>query len=281
VGVDQSGPVGDCLGIPGADLAGLAAFKRKDSEMSRRVRDLLVALVFAAHLAGLSAQARSAPTFQPIPGPEATADPASKGPGTGPTERELLQSVQKTRDDVRDLRHDVNELRKLLESKSQSKSANPPAKSSQIYRIMRTESGDGTQKVTTLYVTPVGSETHRPPADDVPTADEILRSIPNGTDNLFAGDVNIRQKNIVITVEKTAETIGNCKFFPLVGNARLKKRHYKCSVRFDRNIREDWPIPFMNVHTTQAVVYIDHDHLIPCDGAASSPNAGSPKTNRD
>jgi hypothetical protein len=253
--------------------------------MSRRWSDLLVVLVFAA-LAGLSAQARSAPTFQPVPESEAVADPAANGPGTESTEHDLLQSVQKTRDDVRDLRRDVNELRKLLESKAQSKSANAPVKSSRIYRIMRTESGEGNQKITTLYVTPAASETHRPSADDVPTADEILRSIPNGTDNLFAGDVNIRQKNIVITVEKTAETIGDCKFFPLVGKARLKKRHYKCSVRFDRNIREDWPIPFMNVHSTQAVVYINHDHLIPCDGGASSPtgsspNPASPKTNRD
>jgi hypothetical protein len=244
--------------------------------MSRRWSDLLVVLFVAAVLAGLSAQARSAPTFQPVPGLEAAADPVANGSGTVSTEHDLLQSVQKTRDDVRDLRRDVNELRKLLEPKAHANPANPPAKSSQIYRVTRTESGEGDQKVTTVYVTPVASENHRPPANDLPTTDEILRSIPKETKTLFGGEVNIKRKNIVITVENTAETIGDCKFFPRVGNARLKKRHYKCMVYFDKTTRSDWPIPFMNVHPTQSVVYIDHDHLIPCDEAASSPEGSSP-----
>jgi hypothetical protein len=244
--------------------------------MSRRVRDRLVVLVFAAVLAGLSAQARSAPTAQSVPGSEAAADPAANGPGTDSTQHDLLQSVQKTQDDVRNLRRDVNELRKLLESKAHANPANPPAKSSQIYRATRTESGEGDQKVTTVYVMPVASETHRPPANDLPTADEILRSIPSETKTLFGGEVNIKRKNIVITVQNTAETIGDCKFFPHVGNARLKKRHYKCMVYFDKTIRSDWPIPFMNVHPTESVVYIDHNHLVPCDEAASSPNGSSP-----
>jgi hypothetical protein len=145
---------------------------------------------------------------------------------------------------------------------------------------MRTESGVRDQKVTTLYLAPVASEKHRPPANDLPTADEILRLLPKETISLMAG-VNIERRNVVIVVEKTGETVDDCRFFPQVGNARLKKRHYKCTVYYDKTTRSKWPVPFMDVHTAQADVSIDRNHLIPCDGAASSPNAASPKTNRD
>ena len=246
--------------------------------MSRRVSDLLVVLVFAACLASLSAQARSAPTAQSVPGSEAAADPAANNPGTESTEHDLLQSVQKTRDDVRNLRRDVQELRKLLESKAHANPTNPPAKASQIYRIMRTESGEGNQKVTTVYLMPVATEAHRLAVDEPPTKDEIMRSLPEEPETWFGGifKVNSEGKKVAIAVEKMADTTGECRYYPLVGNARLKKRHYKCTVFFDKTTRSEGPLGFMNLHPTYSVVYIDHDHLIPCDGAASSPDGSSP-----
>jgi hypothetical protein len=81
--------------------------------MTRRMTDLLVAIVFAAVLVGLSAKARSGPTSQPVRAPRAAADPTANGPNTASTHN-LLLTVQQTRDEVRNLRRDVDELRKLL-----------------------------------------------------------------------------------------------------------------------------------------------------------------------
>jgi len=238
--------------------------------MSRRRADLLVAIVFATILVGLSAQARSGPASQPARAPKVVPEPTANGPNAASI-HDLLQTVQQTRDDVRKLCGDVEELRKLLESKPQSTPPTPMAASSQVYRVKTTYFGDGDRKVTMFYVMPVSTDDHRRLGDDEPTRDEILQSLPHEGKGVLAAVSTTERKNVRIVVEKTVDTTGECRFYPLVGNARLKKCHYKCTVDFDRTTRSDFPIPFINVQPTQAVVYIDHDHLISCAGSAASP----------
>lgn len=245
--------------------------------MSRRMSALLVAVVFAVVLVGLSAKARSGPTSRPNPAPTTAAEPTSNGPRAASSRQDLLQTVQQARDEVRKLRRDVEELRKMLATKPQSNPAQPATHSLQIYRVSKADFDDGDKKVMMLYLTPVAAENHPPLADDSPTADEILRSLPDGANALVAGLVNTERKNVRFVVDKIVEKTGECRFYPLVGNARLKTQHYKCMVSFEKAIRSDWPVPFTHVEPTQAVVYIDHDYLIPCSGTATSAPATQSK----
>jgi hypothetical protein len=101
---------------------------------------------------------------------------------------------------------------------------------------------------------------------DPPKPDEVMRSLPDDTSGGFAFLAETHRNNVRIVVDQIVDSISECRFYPLVGPARLKKCHYKCTVYFDKTIRSDYPIPFMNSHPTQEVVYIDHDHLIRCAG---------------
>jgi hypothetical protein len=234
--------------------------------------DLLVAIVFATVLIGLSAQARSGSTSEPAPSPKAAADSTANGPKAASI-HDVLLTVQQTRDDVRKLQGDVDELRKLLESKPQSNPAKPMAESSQVYRVTTTYFADGDRKVPMFYVMPVATDDHRP-LDDPPTPDEILRSVPHEHKGLLFGVCKtevVRKSVRIAAVDKIVDTTGECKYYPLVGNAHLKKCCYKCTDYCDETTRSDWPIPFMNVHPMQVVVYINRDHLIRCADSAATP----------
>lgn len=69
--------------------------------MTRRMTDVLIAIVFAITLLGLAHTAKSGPT----------AETASKNKSNG----ELLQAIADLRNDVRELRHETDRLRGLLE----------------------------------------------------------------------------------------------------------------------------------------------------------------------
>lgn len=101
---------------------------------------------------------------------------------------------------------------------------------------------------------------------DPPSPDEVMRSLPDQTAGGLAFIAETQRNNVRIVVEPIVDSIGECRFYPLAGPARLKKCHYKCTVYYDKVIRSDWPIPFEHLDATEEVVYIDHDHLIRCAG---------------
>jgi hypothetical protein len=70
-------------------------------------------------------------------------------------------------------------------------------------------------------------------------------------------------------VEPIVDRLDECRFYPMVGPARLHHCHYKCTIYYDKTMRSDWPVPFKHVDETTQVVYIDHDHLIRCAGPAA------------
>ena len=103
---------------------------------------------------------------------------------------------------------------------------------------------------------------------DPPSPDEVVRALPSSEtgEGGYAFLAETQINNVRIVVEPIVDRIDECKFYPLVGPARLHHCHYKCTVYYDKTIRSDWPIPFSHEDATESVVYIDHDHLIRCAG---------------
>lgn len=101
---------------------------------------------------------------------------------------------------------------------------------------------------------------------DPPSPDEVMRALPDETSAGFAFLAETNRNNVRIVVEPLVDRLDECKFYPMVGPARLHHCHYKCTVYYTKVIRSAWPIPFTHSDESQEVVYIDHDHLIRCAG---------------
>jgi hypothetical protein len=104
---------------------------------------------------------------------------------------------------------------------------------------------------------------------DPPSNDEVMRTMPNETSGgwSFLAETSINKVRIV--TEPIVDRMDECRFYPLVGPARLHHCHYKSTIYFDKVKRSDWPVPFKFVDESSQVVYIDHDHLIRCAGPAT------------
>lgn len=107
---------------------------------------------------------------------------------------------------------------------------------------------------------------------DPPTPDEVIRALPEGVTGAggFAFIAESNLNNVRMVIEPMVDRVDECRFYPLVGPARLHHCHYKCIVYFDKVRRSDWPVPFTFEDQSQEVVYIDHDHLIRCAGPATN-----------
>lgn len=101
---------------------------------------------------------------------------------------------------------------------------------------------------------------------DPPSADEVVRALPDDINGGVPFIAETQRNNVRIVTEPIVDKLEDCRFFPMVGPARLHKCHYKCTVYFDKTIRSAWPIPFSSTDQVVQVVYIDHDHLIRCAG---------------
>jgi hypothetical protein len=101
---------------------------------------------------------------------------------------------------------------------------------------------------------------------DNPSPDEIMRALPDETGGGWPFLAETSRNNVRMVVENIVDRVDDCRFYPMVGPARLHHCHYKCTVYYDRIIRSDWPVPFRHKDETVQVVYIDHDHLIRCAG---------------
>ena len=104
---------------------------------------------------------------------------------------------------------------------------------------------------------------------DPPSPDEVMRAMPNETSGGNPFIAETQRSNVKFVVEPIVDRMDDCRFYPLVGPARLHHCHYKCTVYYDKVIRSDWPVPFHHKDETVQVVYIDHDHLIRCAGPAT------------
>lgn len=101
---------------------------------------------------------------------------------------------------------------------------------------------------------------------DPPSADEVMMALPDEAGGGFTFVAETQRNNVRMTVEPIVDRLDECRFYPMVGPARLHHCHYKCTVYYDKIIRSDWPVPFRFKDETVQVVYIDHDHLVRCAG---------------
>ncbi len=101
---------------------------------------------------------------------------------------------------------------------------------------------------------------------DPPSQDEVMRAMPDETGGGWTFLAETSRNNVRIVVEPIVDRVDDCRFYPMVGPARLHHCHYKCTVYYDKVIRSDWPVPFRHKDESVQVVYIDHDHLIRCSG---------------
>jgi len=104
---------------------------------------------------------------------------------------------------------------------------------------------------------------------DPPSADEVMRALPNETSGGWPFLAETARNNVKFVIEPIVDRVDDCRFYPLVGPARLHHCHYKATVYYDKIIRSDWPVPFRHEDQSSQVVYIDHDYLIRCAGPAS------------
>ena len=104
---------------------------------------------------------------------------------------------------------------------------------------------------------------------DPPSPDEVMRALPNEAAGGWVFLAETSRNNVKMVIEPIVDRMDDCRFYPLVGPARLHHCHYKCTVYYDKIIRSDWPVPFRHPDETSQVVYIDHDHLIRCAGPAT------------
>ncbi len=97
---------------------------------------------------------------------------------------------------------------------------------------------------------------------DPPSDDEVMRALPDSPAGGFAFLMETHRNNVRIVKELIVDRLDEPRVYPLVGPARLKHCHYKCTVYYDKVMRSYWPIPFTHNDQTQEVVYIDKDYLI-------------------
>ena len=105
---------------------------------------------------------------------------------------------------------------------------------------------------------------------DPPSADEIMRALPDNTKTGIPFLAETQRNNVRMVTEQIVDRLDECRFYPMAGPARMHHCHYKCTVFFDEIKRSYWPIPFTTTDQREDVVYIDHDHLIRCAGPASN-----------
>jgi hypothetical protein len=101
---------------------------------------------------------------------------------------------------------------------------------------------------------------------DPPSPDYVMRALPDKAAGGVPFLAETSRNNVRIVVEPIVDRLGECRFYPMVGPARMHHCHYKCTVYYEKKIRSDWPIPFSHVDRTQEVVYIDKNYLIRCAG---------------
>ena len=101
---------------------------------------------------------------------------------------------------------------------------------------------------------------------DPPSEDQIMRALPDPREGGVPFLAETQWNNVRIVTELIVDRLDECRFYPMVGPARQKHCHYKCTVFYDETKRSHWPIPFTHTDRSEEVVYIDKNFLIRCAG---------------
>lgn len=101
---------------------------------------------------------------------------------------------------------------------------------------------------------------------DPPSADEVVRALPDQTSGGVAFLAETSRNNVRMIVEPIVDRLDECRFYPMAGPARLHHCHYKCTVFYEETKRSNWPVPFTFTEQVEEVVYFDKNRLIRCAG---------------
>lgn len=112
---------------------------------------------------------------------------------------------------------------------------------------------------------------------DPPSPDQVMRALPDSTSGGVPFFAETRRNNVRMIAEPIVDRLGECRFYPMVGPARLHHCHWCCTVWYEETKQSFWPVPFTFTEQVEEKVYIDKDHLIRCAGPPSgcNPNTGA------
>src|SRR4029077_14218096 len=93
---------------------------------------------------------------------------------------------------------------------------------------------------------------------DKPREAEVLRALP-AYPRTGNGGWQIERGDFSIVFEKHVDRTDPPRLYPLVGPARLRHCHWKCTVNFTETVRGQTPFRFQVSKPRVEVVYIDKD----------------------
>jgi hypothetical protein len=99
-----------------------------------------------------------------------------------------------------------------------------------------------------------------PACRDEPTDAEVLRVL----DMLTGGPTpfyEVSRDDVEVEKERLVNRIDTVRFFPLVGPARLRRCHWKCTVFYTETVAWRYPFFFHWTAPRVEVIYFDKDHL--------------------
>jgi RNA polymerase sigma factor (sigma-70 family) len=95
-----------------------------------------------------------------------------------------------------------------------------------------------------------------------PQEAEVLRALPQVPRGV-PGVLEVFRDDIEVVAERLASRVDPPRFFPLVGEAELHHRHWKCTVYYSETVECSYPYPVRTKRPRVEVVYIDRDYLVP------------------
>jgi RNA polymerase sigma factor (sigma-70 family) len=112
--------------------------------------------------------------------------------------------------------------------------------------------------------------------ENPPDRAAILRALPKVKGVPYVYEES--RDDLEFTVEKVSDQVAEPRYYPLIGPARLRTSHYKCTVYFTETIQSSYPFPFQSKRRRVVTVFIDRDQLV-VDAAPNVPDGeGQPAT---
>jgi hypothetical protein len=99
---------------------------------------------------------------------------------------------------------------------------------------------------------------HKLTCAENPDLVDILRALPRTECNPC---YSVYRIDFAYTTEKLVDRINPIRAFPVIGDAQLHERHWKCVVHFRELTEFHYPLSIEYARRVSTVVYIDKDHL--------------------
>lgn len=132
------------------------------------------------------------------------------------------------------------------------------------FRVVRIPQAGGVQLPDRLGKPRSRSSTAALTPNNWPSAKEVLSYLPANVAKWLASRPETDRDRMQITVEQTTVRTGDCRFYPLVGPARLQERVFKCSVALDKIPHADGPLDIQETVKTPSVFYMQQNYLVRC-----------------